>query len=124
MFIFIYQSLNISEHCYDQVLCFISSALFCILLNFTVKQPKQLKTVSSEETMFYYHVQLSSKGDLQFSCAAAVRCVSVHRPPSESAEEHDVLHPVLLCHGSHVLHPLHVHGEPTNTQIATCDASE
>lgn len=69
--------------------------------------------------MLYYHVTLSSKGDLQFPCAAAVRCVSVHRPPSESAEEHDVLHPVLLRYGSHVLHPLHVHGEPTSTQTAT-----
>lgn len=54
------------------------------------------------------------KGDLQFSRAAADRCVSVHRPPSESAEEHDVIPAVLLCHGSHVLCPLHVHGERTD----------
>lgn len=69
--------------------------------------------------MLYYHVTLSSEGDLQFSRAAADRCVSVHRPPSESTEEHDVVHPVLLCYGSHVLHPFHVHGEPANTQTAT-----
>lgn len=54
-------------------------------------------------------------GDWQFPRAAADRCVSVHRAPSESAEEHDVLHPVLLRHGSHVLHLIHVHGEPTAT---------
>lgn len=58
---------------------------------------------------------LSSKGDLRFSRAAAHLRVSVHRPPSESAKEHDVLHPVLLRDGSHVLHSLHVHGEPTST---------
>lgn len=77
--------------------------------------------------MLFYHVKLS-KGDLQFPCAAADHCVTVHRPPSESAEEHDVLHPVLLCHGSHILHPLHVHGEsPTqkySTQCSWIEGSE
>lgn len=56
-------------------------------------------------------------GDLRFSRAAVDRCVSVHRPPSEFTEKHDVIPSVLLCHGSHVLYPLHVHGEcaPLNT---------
>lgn len=63
-----------------------------------------------------YDLGLSSIGDLQFPRASADRGVSVHRPASESAEKHDVIHPVLLCHGAHVLYPLHVHGEPTNTQ--------
>lgn len=58
------------------------------------------------------HVTLSPKGDFWFSCGAADCRVAVHRPPSESAEEHDVVPPVLLCHGSYILHPLHVHGEP------------
>lgn len=55
------------------------------------------------------------QGELQFSRAAADRCVSVHRPPSESAEEHDVIPAVLLCHGSHILRPVHVHGECTDS---------
>lgn len=63
------------------------------------------------------NLHLSFKGDFQFPCAVAHRCVPVHCPSSESSEEHDVLPPVLLCHGSHVLHPLHVYGEPTNTQL-------
>ncbi|KAM7371015.1 hypothetical protein PAMP_010517 [Pampus punctatissimus] len=48
-------------------------------------------------------------GDRQFPRVAADRCVSVHRAPSESAEEHDVLHSVLLRYGAHFLHLLHVH---------------
>lgn len=51
------------------------------------------------------------KGDLQFSRASVDRRVAVHRPSSEFAEEYDVIPTVLLCHGSHVLYPLHVHGE-------------
>lgn len=53
------------------------------------------------------------KGDLRFSRASVDRRVAVHRPPSEFAEEYDVIPTVLLCHGSHVLCPLHVHGECT-----------
>lgn len=48
-------------------------------------------------------------GDRQLSCAAAHRCISVYCAPSESAEEHDVLYPVFLCYGSHLLHSLHVY---------------
>lgn len=55
------------------------------------------------------------KDDRQFSCAAADRSIFVHRPPSESAEEHDVLYSVLLSYGSHFLHPFHVHGERIDT---------
>lgn len=74
--------------------------------------------------IFSKHIKLSwhflLKGELQFSCAAADRCVSVHRPPSEPAEEHDVIPAVLLRHGSHVLCPLHVHGECTQAQPTPC----
>lgn len=65
------------------------------------------------------------EGDGQFSRAAADRRVSLHRSPSESAEEHDVLHPVLFSHGAHLLHPLHVHGEPAVTRLhSVCRAHE
>jgi len=69
--------------------------------------------------MLCCRVPLPSPGDGHFPRAAAVRRVFVHRPPAESAEEPDVLHPVLLRYGAHVLHLLHVHGEPNNTQAAT-----
>ncbi|XP_014065258.1 putative sodium-coupled neutral amino acid transporter 10 isoform X5 [Salmo salar] len=49
------------------------------------------------------------EGVIRFPCAAADGGVSVHRSASQSAEEHDVIYPVLLCHGPHVLHVLHVH---------------
>lgn len=52
-----------------------------------------------------------STGVIWFPRAAADHRVSVHRSASQSAEEHDVIYPVLLCHGPHVLHVLHVHGE-------------
>ncbi|XP_061120870.1 putative sodium-coupled neutral amino acid transporter 10 isoform X3 [Syngnathus typhle] len=48
-------------------------------------------------------------GDGRFSRAAVDCRVALHRAPIESAEEHDVLHSVLLGHGAHVLHLLHVH---------------
>lgn len=53
------------------------------------------------------------KGNGRFPRAAADRRVCVHRSSSESAEEHDGVPAVLLSHGAHVLHPLHVHGEVT-----------
>lgn len=59
------------------------------------------------------------KGDVWLPRAAADRRVAVHRAASEPAEEHDVLHPVLLRHGAHVLHALHVHGEPGPRAPAT-----
>lgn len=63
------------------------------------------------------NLQLSFKGDFWFPRAAAVCRVPVHCAASESSEKHDVLPAVLFCHGSHVLHPLHVYGEPTNTHL-------
>ena len=51
-------------------------------------------------------------GDVWVPRAAAGGGVPVHRAAPQPAEEHDVIHPVLLCHGSHLLHVLHVHGEP------------
>ena len=75
------------------------------------------------ELGFYHLAAPFCEGDGQFPCAAADRRVSVHRAPSEPAEEHDVVHPVLLSHGAHVLHPFHVHGEPAVRQTATHNLS-
>ena len=67
--------------------------------------------------------ELSSRllGDVWVPRAAAGGGVPVHRAAPQPAEEHDVIHPVLLRHGSHLLHVLHVHGEPgpAHTHIHT-----
>lgn len=52
-----------------------------------------------------------SSGDRRVPHSASGGRVPVHRSAAESAAEHDVLHPVLLCHGPHVLHAVHDHGE-------------
>ena len=54
-------------------------------------------------------------GDGRLPGAVADRRVAVHRAAPQPAEEPDVLHTVLLRHGPHVLHPLHVHGELRQT---------
>ena len=43
--------------------------------------------------------------------APALRGVPVYRAPTQPAEEHDGLHPVLQRHGPHLLHRVHVRGE-------------
>lgn len=66
-------------------------------------------------------VAVLRSGDGEFPCAPAGRRVAAGRPPPQPAEEHDVLHPVLFSHGSHLLHPVHVHGEPSSTQpLSVC----
>ena len=55
-------------------------------------------------------------GDGRLPGAAADRRVAVHRAAAQPAEEPHVLHTVVLRHGPHVLHPLHVHGELTQTR--------
>lgn len=65
--------------------------------------------------ILFSYVTLFSKGDWQFSRVPTDRRVCGNRSPSESAKEHDVLYSVFLSHGSHVLYPLHVYGEHTNS---------
>lgn len=56
-------------------------------------------------------VPLTSSGNTQFPCPVAHCCVAVHCATSESAEEHDVIYPVIFSHGTDLLHALYVHGE-------------
>ncbi|XP_017338816.2 putative sodium-coupled neutral amino acid transporter 10 isoform X5 [Ictalurus punctatus] len=48
-------------------------------------------------------------GNTQFPCPVAHCCVAVHCATSESAEEHDVIYPVIFSHGTDLLHALYVH---------------
>lgn len=55
-------------------------------------------------------MQLCCAGVGRVPHCAAHRRVPVHCPSPEPPEEHDGLHPVLQCHGSHLLQRVHVRG--------------
>lgn len=55
-------------------------------------------------------MQLCCAGVGRVPHCAAHRCVPMHCPSPEPPEEHDGLHPVLQCHGSHLLQRVHVRG--------------
>lgn len=57
------------------------------------------------------HAPLTSSGNKQFPCPVAHCGVTVHCAASESAEEHDVVYPVVFSYGTNLLHAFYVHGE-------------
>lgn len=53
----------------------------------------------------------SLPGDQDFPCVPALCRVPAHRAPTQPAEKHDGLHPILQCDGAPLLYHLHVCGE-------------